>query len=59
MVLFGLRWLELEHPAGSSAYAWALVAAVTVLIVSIAARTILAAVRGQLLPSPAVARSFE
>jgi tellurite resistance protein len=59
MVLFGLRWLELEHPAGSSAYAWALVAAVTVLIVSIAARTILAAVRGQLLPSPAAARSFE
>jgi tellurite resistance protein len=59
MVLFGLRWLELEHPAGSSAYAWALVAAVTVLIVSIAARTILAAVRGELLPSPAVARSIE
>lgn len=29
MALFTVRWLELEHPAGSSAYAWVLVAAVT------------------------------
>jgi tellurite resistance protein len=52
MALFGLRWLDLEHPAGSSAYGWLLVAAITVLVGAIAARTIVAAVRGQLLPSP-------
>jgi tellurite resistance protein len=57
MVLFALRWLELEHPSGSTVYAWALVAAVTALIGSIAARTIIAAARGQLLPSPAAAAS--
>jgi tellurite resistance protein len=38
--------------AGSSAYAWALIAGITILVSSIAARTILAAARGQLLPSP-------
>jgi tellurite resistance protein len=53
MALFGLRWLQLEHPAGGSAYAWTLVAAITVLVGAIGARTILAAARGQLLPSPA------
>jgi tellurite resistance protein len=52
MALFAIRWLELEHPAGSSAYAWVLVAAVTVLIGSIAARTIVAAASRQLIPSP-------
>jgi tellurite resistance protein len=52
MALFALRWLELEHPAGGSAYAWLLVAAITVLVGAIGARTILAAARGQLLPSP-------
>jgi tellurite resistance protein len=52
MTLFALRWLELEHPVGGSAYAWVLVAAVTVLVGSIAARTVLAAARGELLPTP-------
>ncbi|MDX6423938.1 MAG: tellurite resistance protein [Gaiellaceae bacterium] len=52
MALFGLRWLEQGEPAGSSAYAWFLVAAITVLVGSIAARTIVAVARGQLLPSP-------
>jgi hypothetical protein len=52
MALFALRWLQLEHPPGGSAYAWALVTAITVLVSSIAARTILAAARAQLLPSP-------
>jgi tellurite resistance protein len=52
MALFALRWLDLEHPAGSRAYAWMLVAAITALVGAIAARTILAAARGQLLPSP-------
>jgi tellurite resistance protein len=52
MALFALRWLELEHPPGGGAYAWALVAAITVLVGAIAARTIVAAAHGQLLPSP-------
>jgi tellurite resistance protein len=52
MALFALRWLELEHPAGASAYAWVLIAAVTVLIGAIAARTIVAGAHRQLLPSP-------
>ncbi|HWF72231.1 MAG TPA: hypothetical protein VG186_02735 [Solirubrobacteraceae bacterium] len=53
MALFALRWLQLEHPAGASAYAWILIAAITVLIGAIGARTIVAARRGKLLPSPA------
>jgi tellurite resistance protein len=52
MALFALRWLQLEHPAGGSAYAWVLVAAITALVGSIAVRTVLAAARGQLLPTP-------
>jgi tellurite resistance protein len=52
MALFALRWLELEHPAGASAYAWVLIAAVTVLIGAIGARTIVAGAHRQLLPSP-------
>jgi tellurite resistance protein len=51
MAVFALRWLQLEHPPGSSAYAWLLIAAITVLVGAIAARTILAATRGQLFPS--------
>jgi tellurite resistance protein len=53
MALFALRWIDVEHPAGGSVYAWALVAAITALVGSIAARTMLAVARGQLLPSPA------
>jgi tellurite resistance protein len=53
MALFGMRWLELEHPAGGRAYAWMLVAAITILVGAIAVRTIVAAARGQLLPAPA------
>jgi tellurite resistance protein len=52
MALFALRWLELEHPSGGSAYAWVLVAAVTGLVGAIGARTIVAAAQRQLLPSP-------
>jgi tellurite resistance protein len=51
MVTFALRWLALEHPAGARAYAWILLGAVTGLVGAIAARTIVAAFRGQLLPS--------
>jgi tellurite resistance protein len=55
MALFGLRWLQLEHPAGAGAYAWVVVAAITVLVGSIAARTILAVARGQLVRPPGAA----
>jgi tellurite resistance protein len=59
MALFALRWLDLERPAGGSAYAWVLIAAITVLVGAIGARTIVALAHGQLLPSagraPAVA----
>jgi tellurite resistance protein len=58
MALFGLRWLDLEHPAGSSAYAWILIAAVTALIGAIAARTVVAIARGQLLPSRGAAAAL-
>jgi tellurite resistance protein len=52
MALFALRWLQLEHPAGGSAYAWVLVAAITTLVGLIGARTVLAVARDELLPSP-------
>jgi tellurite resistance protein len=51
MVTFALRWLALEHPAGARAYAWILLSAVSGLVGAIAARTIVAGMRGQLLPS--------
>jgi tellurite resistance protein len=51
MVIFALRWLALEHPAGAHAYARILLGAVTGLVGAIAARTIVAGLRGQLLPS--------
>jgi tellurite resistance protein len=52
MALFALRWLQLEHPRGGTAYGWILVAAVTALVGAIAARTVVAVLRGQFLPSP-------
>jgi tellurite resistance protein len=52
MAVFALRWLELEHPPGTSAYVWVLVAAITALVAAIAARTIVAVGRRQLLPTP-------
>jgi tellurite resistance protein len=55
MVLFALRWLELKHPPGGTAYAWILVAAVTFLIGAIAARTVVAGWQRRLLPAPATA----
>jgi tellurite resistance protein len=42
MATFALRWLALEHPAGDDVYAWILIAAVTVLVALIAARTLVA-----------------
>jgi tellurite resistance protein len=52
MALFALRWLQLEHPAGAGWYGWALVAGITLLIGAIAARTVVAAAEGRLLPQP-------
>jgi tellurite resistance protein len=46
-----LRWLSTESPAGKAVYAWIVIAAVTGLIAAIAARTLLALTRGELLPS--------
>jgi tellurite resistance protein len=54
MVTLALRWLALEHPAGAQAYGWILLVAVTGLVGAIAARTIVAGLRGQLLPSSGV-----
>jgi len=51
MALFALGWVHLEHPPGSDAYGWVLVAAITILVGAIAARTVVAAAHGQLLPS--------
>jgi tellurite resistance protein len=55
MALFALRWLELERPPGGSAYAWVLVAAITILVGAIGARTIVAGAQRQLLAPPAAA----
>src|SRR4051794_9661253 len=52
MALFGLRWLQLEHPPAAALYAWILVAGVTTLIGAIATRTIVAVAQRQLLPAP-------
>jgi tellurite resistance protein len=48
MATFALRWLALERPVGDEVYAWILIAAVTVLVALIAARTIVAGARGDL-----------
>jgi tellurite resistance protein len=53
VVTLALRWLAIEGPAGKAIYAWILIAAVTGLIAAIAARTLLALTRGELLPAAA------
>jgi tellurite resistance protein len=55
MATLWLRWLALERPVGQRIYVWILIAATTCLIAAIAARTIVAVVRGHLLPHAAVA----
>jgi tellurite resistance protein len=59
MVTLALRWLVLEHPAGARVYGWILLAAVTGLVGAIAARTVVAGLRGQLLPSAPAAQLEE
>jgi tellurite resistance protein len=48
-----LVWIAITRPAGATGYAIAVVILVTVLIVAIAARTIIAMARGSFLPAPA------
>jgi tellurite resistance protein len=55
MVTLALRWLSLEHPAGARLYGWTLLAAVTGLVGAIAARTVLAVLRGRAHPRLAAA----
>ncbi|MCH5676859.1 hypothetical protein [Streptomyces gilvus] len=45
-----LRWNEHGHPSGHLTYTYLLLAAITLLIGGIAMRTLVALVRGQLLP---------
>jgi tellurite resistance protein len=47
-----LRWLQDLRPAGHLAWQYVVLAAITVLIAGIAARTVVAVYRGQLLPAP-------
>ncbi len=49
--ILALRWLVLEKPAGASAYAWILIALVTALTVTNAARSVRAVARGEILLS--------
>lgn len=37
-----LPWLALEHPAGQRVYAWVVVALITILVIAVAARTVVA-----------------
>jgi tellurite resistance protein len=48
-VTWGLEWITRANPPGATAYAIAAITAITVLIGAIAARTVIAAARGQFL----------
>lgn len=47
-----LLWITATKPAGARVYAAVVIALITALIAAIAARTVIAAVRGQFLPQP-------
>jgi tellurite resistance protein len=47
-----LLWITATRPAGARAYAAVTITLITALITAIAARTVIAAARGQLLPPP-------
>src|SRR5271170_7502590 len=49
-VTYALEWINLKRPAGSAVLAGIAVALISALILAIAVRTVLAAMRGQLLP---------
>ncbi|MBV9805602.1 MAG: hypothetical protein JO286_00395 [Solirubrobacterales bacterium] len=48
----GLHWLADQHPAGWRTWSYLVLAAITLLVGAIAARTVIALRRGQLLPAP-------
>jgi tellurite resistance protein len=45
-----LLWITIARPPGATGYAIAVITLITIFIAAIAARTVVAAVRGQLLP---------
>jgi tellurite resistance protein len=47
-----LIWIRVTHPAGGAGYAVVILTAISVLIVAIGARTVLALARGQFFPGP-------
>ena len=49
---FALTWLHIERPAGQAAYSVLVLAAVSLLIGAITARSLIAIARGQFLPGP-------
>ena len=53
----GLHWLADEHPAGWRAYSYAVLAAISLLVAAIAARSAVAIHRGDFLPPPMVGAS--
>src|ERR1700722_9294023 len=55
IALFAITWLHIEHPAGESAYAAVALGGVTLLIVAIAGRSLLAIAHHEFLPAvPAI-----
>jgi tellurite resistance protein len=55
IALFAITWLHIEHPAGESAYAALALGGVTLLIVAIAVRSLLAIAHREFLPAvPAI-----
>jgi tellurite resistance protein len=53
IVVFAIRWLHIEHPAGETIYAALALVGVTLLVGMIAARSLLAVARGEFLPAVA------
>jgi tellurite resistance protein len=51
MATLALRWLALEHPAGRRAYAWVVITLATILVIAIAARTVVESAAGHRLYS--------
>ena len=50
-----LRWLAVEAPGGQTLYAWLVAGAISLLVAAVAARSLLAVARGELLPPSAAA----
>src|SRR5260370_18485122 len=54
-ITYALEWISRTNPSGATGYAIAPITAITLLIAAIAARTAVAASRGQFLPPSAAA----